>query len=64
MMGVAWVMTGGMSVKYCEFVGDARTWVGMERVDCVSDAPRREMSMERTDSTELRLSSLFVFASP
>ena len=36
----------------------------MERVDCVSDAPRREMSMERADSTELRLSSLSVFASP
>ena len=39
MVGIAWVMTGGMSVKYCEFVGDTRTWAGgMERVDCVSNA--------------------------
>lgn len=53
MMGIAWVVTGGMSVKYREFFGGTRTWVGgMERVDCVSMPPRREMSMERTDSTE------------
>ena len=39
MTGVAWVMTGGMSVNIASFVGDARTWVGMERVGCVSGAP-------------------------